>query len=129
VSPRDWLEFERLLAILESEGALVSTITPSGDRSLAIRPHAANDTEPARFLSLQQGAALIGTSLTALRRAIRTGAIQSFGGQRDRAVKRVDVLAWQENRKAPAIAGRYDRAIARKVARLIRARAEKGGPR
>jgi hypothetical protein len=57
VSPRDWLEFERLLAILESEGALVSTITPSGDRSLAIRPHAANDTEPARFLSLQQGAA------------------------------------------------------------------------
>lgn len=126
MSPGLLIEFERLVALLENEGLVKSMTTPSGDRLLVVRQTAANDAEPPPFLSYQEGARLVGTSVSSVRKAVRQGDLTAYGGQRDRALKRCDLLAWAEGRKAPILTGEDSPAIAARVARLVRDRAEKG---
>lgn len=129
MSPGDLMEFERLVGLLVTEGLVKSMTTPSGDRLLAVRQTAANGAEPPPFLSYQQGARLVGTTVSSIRKAVRRGALTAYGGQRDRALKRSDLLAWAESRKAPIVTGHDSPAIAVRVARLVRDRAGKGGGR
>lgn len=55
------------------------------------------------MLALAGAAALAGVSERTLRDARRCGDLVMFGGQRSRTIRRADLLAWIESRKAPIV--------------------------
>lgn len=72
--------------VLETAGAIVFVLpvaAPSG----------------ADLLPLADAARVAATSVRVVRDAIRAGALQAVGGQRDRAVRRGDVEVWIEGRR------------------------------
>jgi hypothetical protein len=75
--------------IVEGAGALVFVLP---------LPSAA---EPDELLPLRVAAEVAATSLRVLRDAIHADALPSFGKQRDRSVRRRDLEAWIESRRAP----------------------------
>lgn len=80
---------------------------------------------PDDLLTLAEAARAAATSLRVVREAIRGGALPAFGGQRDRAVRRVDLAAWIECRRvkpdaADAVVDDDD--VERRMRRLARPR-------
>lgn len=83
-----------------------------------------NGPSPDDHLPLADAARVAGTSVRVLRDAIRGKELVAYGKQRDRTVRRGDLMSWIESRKVihPAV---DDKDIERRMARLR----AKGGAR
>jgi hypothetical protein len=85
--------------------------------TIAVIPNRAAD--PEELLPLPDAARAAATSLRVVRDAIRSQALPAVGRQRDRAVRRRDLDAWIETRRAPVArvtesqAERIERRLAR----------------
>lgn len=62
-----------------------------------------NAPSPDELLPLDRAAAVAATSVRVVRDAIRAGALPAVGRQRDRAVRRRDLDAWVESRRAALV--------------------------
>jgi hypothetical protein len=83
--------------------------------------------DPASLVPLPEAARVAGTSKRVVRDAIRAGELPAFGRQRDRSVRRSDLQRWIESRRVRVTEGPDDLDIERRVARIARARAARGG--
>jgi hypothetical protein len=105
-----------LLNLAREAGA---TVVESPAGTIIVVPRA---TEPAadELLPIADAARLAATSERVVKEAIRRGDLAAFGRQRDRAVKRGDLLEWIETRRSKPVAGHDDADIERRMRRLAR---------
>jgi hypothetical protein len=103
--------------------AALRAIADAAEALARVAREAAEDggADPSKLLTLRQAAEFACTSLRTVRDAIRHGDLDAFGGQRDRTVRRGDVLLWIESRRLPVLQGPDDADIQRRMARLARA--------
>lgn len=83
-------------------------------------------TEPDELLLEAEAAKLARVSLRALRDARRAGELPTYGRQRSRTIRRRDLLAWIESRRAPIVrdvVAANDDDMDRRVRRIGRKRA------
>jgi hypothetical protein len=90
-------------------------------RLAALAARLAAEDAPDDMLGLEE-AAKLAKCLRTLRDARRSGALTMFGGQRDRTVRRADLLRWIESRQAKPSMGPDDLDIDRRARRIERER-------
>ena len=78
------------------------------------------------LVTIARAANVAATSERVVREAIRAGALTAYGGQRDRAVRMRDLVAWIDSRRVKRD-GPADGDIERRMRRLAKGRGE-GGP-
>jgi hypothetical protein len=88
-------------------------MSPATLRALAAQAHALAEllaaaaaegaSDPAIMVSEADAAALASVSVRVLRAARRAGELTFYGKQRSRTVRRADLLAWIESRRAPVV--------------------------
>lgn len=108
---------DALIAAASAAGATVIRAPGACVIVLADVAPAGDDLVP-----LAEAATLAKCSARTIRDARRAGELVMFGGQRTRAVRRADLLAWIETRRAPVVRGADDDDMARRMARLSRSR-------
>jgi hypothetical protein len=109
---------ERLRKIAADHGATVVEL-PSGS-TIIILPDAARDEGGDELVPLGDAARIAATSKRVLVEAIRRGELPAFGRQRDRSVRRADLVAWVESRRLRPVHGADDRDIEARVRRLAK---------
>jgi hypothetical protein len=88
------------LALVSAARASGATVLETPGATVIVVPTALA-TDAAQLLPLADAARVAATTLRVLRTAIRSGALQAVGRQRDRAVRRSELDAWIETRGAP----------------------------
>lgn len=87
-----------------------------------VRLSAASARDPDELLPLAAAAAEAHCSVRALSDARRSGALATYGTQRTRTVRRRDLAAWIESRRAPVYPGAANADMDRRMRNLKRAR-------
>jgi hypothetical protein len=108
-----------LVAAAHSTGGTVVE-TPVG--TIIVLPRQAT-ASPDELLPLTEAARIAATSKRVVKDAIRAGVLPAVGGQRDRAVRRRDLEAWIEGRRAPVarVADGQQSRVERRLARSQKA--------
>jgi hypothetical protein len=116
------LAVEALVAAAKAAGA---TVVESAGAVVLVVP-TARTADPTELLPLVEAARVAATSVRVVRDAIRSGVLPAVGKQRDRAVRRGELEAWIESRRAPVVKV-TDEQEQRIEARLRRKRRSKPG--
>lgn len=109
---------EQLLALATKAGATV--VRHPGAVVVVLPVDLPGPAQGAALVPLAEAARIAATSRRVLREAIRARALVAFGGQRDRSVRREDLLRWIDERRVAPVAGPNDADIERRLARLGR---------
>lgn len=80
------------------------------------------ESDPNEFVTENEASKIAKVSIRVLRDARRAGHLAMFGSQRSRTIRRADLMAWIESRRAPVIRGVDDADIERRMRRIARAR-------
>ncbi len=106
--------------LIEAATAAGATVIRAPGATIIVIPARAADGDD--LLPRAQAAKIAKCSDRTLRAAERAGELTAYGKQRSRCYRRSDLLAWIESRRVRPVAGADDDDLARRMARIARAR-------
>lgn len=108
-------------AIVSAAAEVGATIVRSHGSTIIVLP--AREPTGDDLLTLAEAASLTKESIRTLKDARRSSALRMFGGQRSRTVRRADLIAWIETKRAPIVRGVDDEDMRRRMKAIEGARA------
>ncbi len=112
---------ESLIAELRDRHGATVLAGPVGTMIMVSAP----SSTPDDLVPLAECAAIAKCSVDTIKNARRTGALEMFGGQRDRSARRSNLMTWIESRRVRPVAGADDDDMARRMVRLAKSKSGK----